>query len=45
MSLHLQILKLSDPRQDAAENFLYTVDNFQPISAGAGSGFHWWGES
>lgn len=29
MSLHLQILKLFDPRQDAAENFLHT--EFQPI--------------
>lgn len=40
MSLYLQTLKLFDPRQDAAENFLYTADNFQLISVGAGSGLH-----
>lgn len=39
----MQILKLFGSRQDAAETFLCTVDNCQPISGGAGSGLHWWG--
>lgn len=36
----METLNRFDLRQDAAENFPYTADDFQLISVGAGSGFH-----
>lgn len=40
MELHLETISQFDFRQDAAEKFPYTLDNFQLISVGAGWGLH-----